>query len=555
MESPHSIDFPIQNSSSSQTHSASRKVLVQNQKVARVLVQNRSLSEVFSQIQEVLCQNQSFEVPQRKNGAVVAAGITKQRGNYGEAVWIRDLARVFEGFLALQKLEEAKKLLFVILNGMSSSQQLKALWQNIEKPSIYESENGHMKVPRIRLDAESLLPVQLKTGQEHEWGHKQNDALALSYLCILKGLRRALISFEELERPHREYLLGLPIYFSELKYWQMKDAGAWEEWEALRSSSLGLVTKVFEELEEASTRTPQEQELKNLIQWALSDESSKCLPSDMTEKKKKLWQVASLKNLKERGYQQLKNQLPLGESLTESAPRGPDAALAHLFWFPLKDLEESHFRMIFKHLKEIERAAGILRYQNDIYMQALYYFQKKDQAERLPPDFFQTSSALTGDDLWKLYNPRNPKLSFEVFGQKTEPQWSIHDPILASARLWLYEKYERLEDWQEFLYHSYRSWGSITPSAKHFKPEEQSSNRDSGLSCLSADAGAVQSFQMPEAYIPFYLYDSDKRPTTAPIFVPSKNTPLYWSLSELAILHQRIEGLPSALMKHEIFRN
>ena len=151
-------------------------------------------------------------------------------------------------------------------------------------------------------------------------------------------------------------------------------------------------------------------------------------------------------------------------------------------------------------------------------MHSLFYFQKKDSKERLPK-IFETSETFNAHDLWELYNPRQPEKAFQLFGEDTEAQWCIHDAILSNEYLKMFIRSGNLHSKRSFYHHFFRALGQLT-------------NEDS----IAADGSLVAGLTMPEAYIPYRIKKREGQ-----VFLPSKNTPLYWALCELRILFENIE--------------
>lgn len=381
-----------------------------------------------------------------------------------------------------------------ILRCLSSEIQQNAFFKLMKAPELYQQSHAHQICPRIRLDAWTQLPIILQNGEEHEWEHLQHDALAISFFSIFQAIDAGLISFEELKATEADVLFLIPSYFVAIQAWKQKDSGAWEEWRAKRSSSVGLVLQCLE--------------------TASSFFENPTYSSRFPEYFPELEQMQ--KSLREAKLS-LEGQFGQGEAPFEnSSPekRGPDAALSHLLWYRSNYFDLEKRSLIYSHLKKIKREAGIPRYETDIYMQEFFYFQERGNTEEVPSRFLKTPKKLTRSDLWSLYNPRQPEKSFKIFSENTEPQWCIHDSILSKACA---EDYLRTGDSKfkgGFLIHFLRSLGQLTRE-----------------NAMASDGSPKPAFQMPEAYIPFFDHQEKRW-----IYLPSKNTPLYWAAAELRIL-------------------
>lgn len=515
------------------SNGSSRSLLVHNQALASLFTKSFG-SELFGLIESLLQAHESFKIRVPENGLVVAAHIDKDEG-YGKAAWTRDLARVFEGLVALDRKEEARRVALGLLNMMSTPAQLERLFKNIRYPGLHMGGAGAGQVPQIRVDSETMGSMKWRDseGNFHEelWNHKQNDAMALSFLVAYRAFQLKLIRLSDLNNAQRAYLISLPAYFKRLAFWLMHDAGAWEESEARRSSSVGLVTKVFELLDK-SFKDPRSMDGNDFFKiFRSSSLSVELLPADIqTFVRQNLREEVIRSNLNH-GYDILFQQLEKGEAPFDYAegvkPRYEDAALAHLLWYPLDRLEERHERWILNHLKNITRETGIPRYHQDLYLFGLYYFQAYGGQDEIPSEFMAVDERITTGDLWEIYNPRHPYRAEKLFGQGLEPQWALADPILAVSYLRLYKKYGRQEDKLDFELHSMRSWALITADANKFPLK-------------GSDGRAVASFVMPEAYTLLRTFDSETRQEKEMLYIPSKNTPLNWATSELAVLHAEL---------------
>lgn len=511
------------------SHGGTAQVLFHNQTIANA-AKAGSVLERMPRVHELIKTNGGFDIKVQENGLVVAAAIDPRRGGYARAAWTRDIARVFEGVVALGRREDARRIALAVANMNSTSAQLERYFANIRNPALhFQGPHSAMNVPRIRIDSANFGNIyneekKPKSG-ELLWNHKQNDALALGGIVLLRALELELISIEDLSLDQTAFLLSLVSYFKRVYFWRMHDAGAWEEWEARRTSSIGLVTKFIEMLLEN----------KEVLAWMRNYDTQAVLPDDIHEFVDKALHHASLTRMKQEGYRVVREQLAAGgEAPFDYAGREvtgkrlSDAALAHLLWYPLNDFSEQETRSVIEIVLKLQRPAGIPRYESDLYMFTLYYFNEKNGQAVVPPELLKTDQQISTHDLWTLYHPRQPHKASEWFGDHLEPQWGIADPILATAYLRLYRKFGKPEDFEAFERHSLRSWGMLTPMT----PE--------GQGPLAADGRRVKAFVMPEAYIPMPVYETNEEGQKVLVtihYVPSKNTPLNWVTSELAVLH------------------
>lgn len=483
--------------------------------------------ETQKNIFKELLDSGTFDIPVRPNGAVVAA---PSAGGYGVAIWIRDLARVFEGLVALGRHSEARQVVLAILQAMSTPDQVRRLHSNIRDTGLHQSPGGEMKVLHIRMSAENFGPVFLEIDGrkiEEGWNHKQNDALALSFLVTEKAFRLGLIREEDLSEEAKQYIAALPTYFERLWYWEMHDGGAWEEWNAVRASSLGLVTRVFEVLRQ-DLLNPQNS-LNPLPKLIRQQVTSGKYPTDILQHVQTSYQDQRLSEVLEYGYSKLRQILARGESPDFDhghEKRIEDAALAHLFWYPLERLQEKEWQMILGHVEKLVRLAGIPRYFEDAYLLGLYAFNSRDRHEPMPEEFFLTQPPPTYHQLWELFHPRQPERLMQIFGAEAEAQWSIHDPILSYAYLWMFRQYKNPEYRVKAELYAKRSIAAVLPRRE----------------VLSTSGTQIPSRKIGEAFIPQRIFGNGpngQRVLLLELYLPSYNAPLYWPTAEHAIMHTK----------------
>ncbi len=480
-----------------------------------LLLQEGFSAQMLEQAERLLKSSGTYDIPVKENGAVVAAPTS---GGYGKAIWIRDLARVFEGLVSLGRREEAKKVARAILKAMTTADQTHRLHENIRYPHLHFSPNGQMMVLHIRMNAEDFSSF-------HEgWNHKQNDALALSFLAVLQAFREGLLTPQDLEPVERQYLAALPTYFERLMYWEMHDGGAWEEWNGVRVSSLMLVTKVFEEL----IKMRQASSKESFAQMLEAEVISPLFPDDVLQYIQQTHKLEKLKTIYNYGMKRIHDFLERGESPDSDhghRARFEDAALAHIFWYPLDEFSEHDYRLILKHLEALQRDSGVIRYHDDMYLHTLYYFGRENSDAQIPIDFLASNRELRAHELWKIFHPRQPDRADPLFGQGLEPQWSIHNSVIAYGALFLYERFKKPEYLALAEEHTLRSLAQVT-----------------GTQVLpSLDGTPTPIRKVPEARSPLYLHirKNGEIVERIKLMVLSNNSPLYWATAEQAVLLKR----------------
>lgn len=482
-------------------------------------------SETHAQVEKLLVTSGTLDIPVRSNGAVVAAPTS---GGYGKAIWIRDLARVFDGLLALGRKDDARKVAKAILAAMTTPQQVQRLHANILDTSLHFSGGDEqMKVLHIRMSAEDFGPVLVDVDSvkvEEQWNHKQNDALALSFLAVLSAFREGLLTSDDLEPVERQYLAALPTYFERLEFWNKWDGGAWEEGNGLRVSSVALVTKVFEELYRMQVEIPQ----SNFALMIKHEVESGAFPSEVHSWVKRTHQISFIQSVMAEGLSTVRRLLVYGESPhdgpNKDRHREADAALAHLFWYPLDALSEEDYRMVLKHVLSIARDAGVIRYQNDLYLHTLYYYGLPHSEAIVPPEFLAVDRTVTLGEIAQVFHPRQPQKAEELFGKDLEPQWAIHYPILARAGLFMYRKFGRPEYLELAELCTIHSFAAVTPNVE----------------IPTLDGSFVAKRKVPESRSPFWITRREDGVVKERfrMMVPSNNSPLYWATAELARLNR-----------------
>ena len=471
-----------------------------------------------------------IQVPE--NGFVVAADLESDRGqgNYGNRAWTRDMVRVFYGLRAQGDKENAKRVARAVLKAMSSSEQLQKLYDNILDPGLHLKPGTEMQIPQIRFDENGKLTSE-------PWNHRQNDALALSLFLIYRAVDDGLLTFEDLSPAEKSYLTALPVYFDRLMFWQMHDAGAWEEGNGLRSSSIGLVTKALELLQKGleekysgrleaffkATRSMNVSDLftpdiaalvRNTYKFEITPQGSKAVRFD---------------EMKKKGYEILRSQMATGE--VPSQGRHEDAALSHLLWEPLDDFSREEHLVLLQHVEKLARDSGVIRYADDVYLHIGAKFGKQGSSLPVPAALTQINEPVSEGHIWWLFITKNTAELRRIFGEDLEAQWTLADPILADAYGWLYEKYGFEEDLEKSTWHFSRAIGFISGA--------DASNEGP----IAADGKRMKAFRLPEAYVPFLVRntDADRRHEVVESYrIPGENGALYWSSAELSIAIKRL---------------
>lgn len=271
--------------------------------------------------------------------------------NY-DAVWVRDSVWAYLALRADGERDEARKVLKGLLRYFATPAQLARLRAVIADPPRAKDP---MNVLHIRFDARTLDDVQVD-GKPQHWNHKQNDALGLFYQSALDALSEGVVSWAELADGEWEILTRLPQYFERIRFWEMEDAGAWEEIERINSSSVGLVVSSLETLQSVLARPDAPDRLRE--------------------------GVIDVLPLVEAGYDRLFRQLPHeSPDYPAASPkyREADAALLCLVYpARLARLTVPQKRAILDAVRPLVGEVGIARYLGDAYQSGNYWLRGGD---------------------------------------------------------------------------------------------------------------------------------------------------------------------------------
>ena len=413
-----------------------------------------------------------------------------------DAVWVRDSLWAYLGLRA-QEDKNAKQVLLTLLDYVSTPDQLHRFYSVIKNPALLKKADGRMNAVHIRFDGRSMeFKDVLIDKKSQSWNHKQNDALGLLLDLSLRAIKSGEILRSDLQKKHYEALASFPAYFFAVKFWEMEDAGSWEEIERTNSSSIGLVISGLEQL--LGLINSKENEQKEYVRKL----------RDAAIKKKFKFQYTSLsvKKLIDAGYSRLFKQLKAGgESplYPENSRRfrKADAALLNLI-FPAKlsRLSKRHRDDIFIILQPLIGRVGIKRYLLDSYQSGNFWFNQ-----------FETVVDLSGEN-----ETRSAKEFAErkkQFIPDTEAQW-FFDSWYSKAMGVMFEEYKDPQYREREIEYFNRALGQITG--------------EDAREIMGADGRSAAPLALPESYNSVVSGD-------AQYLCPSPITPLNWSKAAMAI--------------------
>ncbi|MDR0486297.1 MAG: hypothetical protein LBH29_06190 [Elusimicrobiota bacterium] len=469
----------------------SYKVFIHSEKIEPYLKERYSLKEIEF-LSGLTLPAREIKIVSRPWGSFISAASfddsNKARFTNYDAVWIRDS---LWGYLALKSnketKQEAKEILLTLFDYIVK--QRGRILAAIENPSRLDEADGKMKAIHIRFDSNSASFDDVsENGKAQEWNHKQNDALGLLLDCGINALRDGVIDFEDLEKKDRfEMFIYLAAYLSAVKFYGMKDSGAWEEEEKLNSSSIALVCSAFENL----LNFLKENSLfcAKFTEFASKLNLEKCCAAEVLEK-----------SLSE-GYKILKRQIELGGESVLCGKKDPhyreaDAALLNII-YPSK-LSRLSFREREKVLNTVESLSGIFgikRYEGDNYQAANFWFHN-----------------IKTDTDAKSIEERK-----KHFICGSEAEW-FFDSWFSLCCLKLYQESKEKRFLERAFRYLNRALGQIT-----------------GADAIGADGKKVPSFCLPESYN-FLICARQKYAAASPII------PLNWAKASLSLMFKEFKN-------------
>lgn len=399
-----------------------------------------------------------------------------------DAVWVRDSLWVYLGLQT--EAATANQMLLALLDYFSSPDQIQRFEHIIQDPKTIDGPDGPMHVVHIRFDGKSpTFQDVTENGQPQRWNHKQNDALGLFLDLFCRAILDGSLDPSALT-PERAKAIGLfPAYFSAIRFYEMPDAGAWEEIERVNTSSIALVTSGLERLSEL------------LTSHAPSAHAAAARFGASIDRRQ-------LATLIDRGYARIRKQLAAGgESPIYPASdphyRKADAALLNVIYpARLTRLTRKDFDRVLAALEPLIGQVGIKRYLNDSYQSGNFWFADSNTND--------TSSAQSFADRGKRFLP------------DSEAQW-FFDSWYSTAAGILFSRYHDAKYRAFQIRFLNRALAQITGGTPQ-KP------------VLGADGKPVKPMALPESYNSVVDPRTHER-----FFAPSPITPLNWSKASLRL--------------------
>lgn len=569
-----------------------KKILVQNRKIAKKLIQTHDSSsqlpkkpELLS-IARLLAEEGATEFPVTEEGYLAAANNGNHAGGYGQFMWFRDLARAFKGIVSLPNLKrkfnykatkinedqaEALQMGQALIELLVEPEQIARLLKVIENPEILNDPNdGYRNVPFIRLSIKGRRKGEKLTKEiiekESQWGHKQNDALALYAHSLLDALGSKTIEQEQMTTTLKSQLLLLSAFFERAVFYKMEDTGAWEELMGVRTSSIGLVTSFLERmkngLSEGHTKSLKEalffaelnQELETGKVKSFLDNYMIQFKSEFAFTSTEAFDTvtSSLNSLKQSIDSSYKVLLPalgihrkdakttytrLKEVTRGDVLRDEDAAILHLLLYPPERLTvEDKLHILSQLKKKLLRPAGVARYKSDWFLYGNAHPIEFAGNFPFTANFFSIKDgngyrATTFGEREMIYqefqsqkHKKDMRKVEEYVGENMEAQWSFQDAMFTQIYIQLYKETGDIHHMQEAWFHLARALGTIT-----------------GENQINIEGHAISPFRAPEAWIPVTLTIKEKSFLT---YFASENSPLNWTTAEIVTaLNDYLEAL------------
>ena len=320
-----------------------------------------------------------------KYGTFIKASDNEGSSTNYDQIWVRDSMWAYKKLINDDTEESktiAKNVLLTLLDYYSTPKQIARATAAINNPSlVLLSKDGYMNAVHIRFDASALDDVQVD-GADELWNHKQNDALGFLLSEVIVALENKDITFNDLNQTNTEIegatkridtLIYLVTYLNALNFYQMADSGAWEENEAVRASSIGLVTNGEERLYEYMSSTTPDTDRDEFI-TAYNEFINVNNYQHYCEQDRLSFYIDA-------GYKAIKTLINNGGECTgydkfDPNYRTADAALLNLIYpCTLNNFDSTYQMKILQIVNDdLVTPTGIKRYKDDTYQSANYWF-------------------------------------------------------------------------------------------------------------------------------------------------------------------------------------
>ena len=475
--------------------------------------------ESIQSIREALKPN--LKIPLTKEGFTPASTrrAEDEHDSTGyNAIWVRDCCWQYYA-LKIQDTKEARRLVMSLLGFYSTDDQISRFLHVIKNPEIADpshNPNAAMDVPLIRFSSKTLTHY-LVDGKPQPWNHLQFDSHGLFLLMLSDALSSGIISSEDLTPKYLEAITLFPAFFTQMRYWDKKDAGPWEEDLMFNASSAGIVAAGLKRFKSV---IDQNKVLKKEIEKTLNSLLSigvKYKDLDLVKKIQTAFTSQHILELYGKGVERVEKDLSLGGEAPDvngkGIDRGADAALLFLC-VPYNALFSDNPKKI-KQILNIDLSLigpfGMSRYKYDAYQAANFWID------------YDISSDIIGHKTETLLFATRLKKGFLPAKDPFDAQW-FFDSIVALAYYTLAKEESKHEDRLYYLrkgdVHLKRSLGQLT-----------------GPNNFAADGAKLGPWQLAESVNT--VIDTERKPL--PMHSPI--CPLGWAT---AALQMALEGAERA---------
>lgn len=487
---------------------------------------------------QFLMKRGSLEIPVDENGYIVASSA----GSYSEAIWARDTGRMTFALSPSKRGRAVRALLRL----MGSPRNRELFFLNLRHKGVHRmspeelrnfapiNENPHFRnlhrdasmfVPHIRFQKEEIADPRffdIKKSLEmdfrpQQWNHKQNDALAITFLAAADAMKTGAISWGQLGPDEQAALVLILAYGIHVEYYDKWDAGAWEEVNGRRTSSVAQFTDALIAFEKYMLSSGRRIHLRQ----------NPLIPQDIANQIDELIRPDVVRRAIDKGIEIVKHQVHRGEvpdafEPSPISPRFSDAALSHLAWTMPEYLDESDYRAVLKHLQSLKRDKGMIRYNGDVYLILGQFWRPETRIpqELLMPQHRQ-NPPLASDVMKAFWNKDHSSIQ-SYFGGNFEAQWVLGEIMLLQMLPQMMNRFQDSPYREEYR-------ALLAETAVRFFSMVTGEDAE-GRGPVGIDGQRVAPWVIPEAWIPVRLYKEDGRVET--LYSPSPYTPLYWAKAE-----------------------
>lgn len=460
-----------------------------------------------------------------------------------DAIWVRDQAQIAMAETEMWSRGRNQVGHPYEKEGQNARGVFKSLLTIMSTPSQLGKFDGMLTYgddPKYRDDPKNWPQIFLHrnnlNGEMTEgWAHKQ-DAWQMLVYGTLDAIEKGLLTVEDLEPSHREFLGYVIPFLNAAHFWENPNSGSWEEATAVRSSTLAWDTVIIPQLKDYAQK-PEFGFIKDQFEGLAAGGKISNGSSDFDE---------CADGLVQKGKEKLAS-LKLWESRIDPSnlnepgmDRQADAALLYFLELGIDDkffdetegipksVEEEVLRNVYTLWDP--RTGGIKRYLNDSYQGLNFYTH--DVQEKLQ----------------RLYSGATPSSDFSGIGHFTGRNKIVAKDLgnaEGTEAAWTHFNFQ-LSDWAGKKYRETRDsrWKHIQES--HFL-YGLSAVTGEGEHSIHVNSDGVFMQEIPAYRIP-ECYITMRDPSGVDYVMPGPYTPLNWAV---ALGHKALCGIRETLLWEE----